>query len=154
MEPHAGTTRAWATTGGQEQPNRERPNDPLQAAIDRLAALPELEYDLIDHKAKAEELGLDDVGILNRAVARARRAAEAEPRPRPRRQGKGRSRRPRLPRPQRRPPKQQAEAEAKAAKAEAKAREAEAKAAEKARKTAAGQGAPGCPEDAAAAARR
>ena len=54
------------------------PNDPLQVTIDRLAALPELEYEQIDRKAKAEELGLDDVGILNRAVARTRKAAEAK----------------------------------------------------------------------------
>jgi putative DNA primase/helicase len=33
---------------------------------------------LVGHKTKAEELGLDDVAILNRAVARARKAAKAE----------------------------------------------------------------------------
>lgn len=40
-----------------------------------LAQLPEFEFDLIA-KAKAEELGLDNVGILKRAVARARKAAK------------------------------------------------------------------------------
>ena len=56
-----------------------RPNgqDALQAAIGRLARLPELEYDLIDYTAEAERLGLDGVGALKRAVGRARKAAEA-----------------------------------------------------------------------------
>ena len=105
--------RPTSRTGRSSRKPRATRTDPLQAAIDRLAALPELEFDRIK-KAEAERLGLDDLGILNRAVARARRAAKAAAKAKAEAAGRGR----------------------KAAKAEAKAREAKAKADEKARKTA------------------
>jgi hypothetical protein len=80
-QPETAEETAKPQRGSGEIP---RPNgqDLLQAAIDRLAALPELQYDLIDYKAEAERLGLDGVdrlkGLLKRAVGRARKAAEAE----------------------------------------------------------------------------
>ena len=60
-----------------EEPEGQEP-DPLQAAINRLAVLPELDYDRIDETTKAataEKLGLT-VGALKRAVTRARKAAK------------------------------------------------------------------------------
>jgi putative DNA primase/helicase len=103
--PEDGSPDAGPDSDEQPEPASEPKADPLKVAIDRLAALPEFEFDRIK-KAEAENLGLDDTGILSRAVARARRAARAK-----------------------------AEAGVKAAKAAAKEREAKAKADEKARKT-------------------
>jgi putative DNA primase/helicase len=57
-------------------------HDPVQAEINRLATLPELEFDQLDIAAKARELGLANKAILSRAVGRARRAAKAEARER------------------------------------------------------------------------
>jgi hypothetical protein len=102
--------------------------DPLQAAVDRLAALPELEYDRIK-KVEAERLGLDDVSILNRAVARARRAAKAEAAAKTEASAKAAKAAAKA-------AKAKTEADTEATKAEAKARDAEARAAEKARKAA------------------
>jgi putative DNA primase/helicase len=55
-------------------------HDPVQAEINRLATLPELEFDQLDRAAKAKELGLNNAGILTRAVSRARKAHKAEAR--------------------------------------------------------------------------
>jgi putative DNA primase/helicase len=106
----------------QQNPKSGRELDPLQAEVERLAALPELDFDQIK-RMKAEELGLDDVGILVRAVGRARRAAKAKAEAEARAQAKAAK-----------AARTKAEAEARAAKAAAKALDAEAKAAERAHK--------------------
>jgi putative DNA primase/helicase len=58
------------------EPVEAEPTDPVRAEIARLAALDELDFEKV-RKAKAAELGMDGVGVLERVVKAARRAARA-----------------------------------------------------------------------------
>lgn len=83
-DPHPDYETAGQETGQETAPNgaphpKGNGHDALQAAIDHLAAPPELDYDRIDKTtltAKAKELGLKNAAALDRAVARARKAAK------------------------------------------------------------------------------
>jgi putative DNA primase/helicase len=86
QQPHPAAPPLAPEPGAPEPPPPDAGDvpqaNPLQAAIDRLAMMPELDFDRIK-QMKAEEFGLD-ASTLTRAVARARRdeakAREAEAR--------------------------------------------------------------------------